>query len=130
MWFEKAMYKEKIKFMFNNELSIDDSILETFLYHTDSMLRISFHSDKLPKIFPEKWKKNEFNALKIILTFGGVKILEYQGGKIGIRCSPIIESEKEKIILSIKNNEFSIYCVANFMVIDDIIPYLDQRWIK
>ncbi|QXF34509.1 hypothetical protein CE143_16125 [Photorhabdus luminescens] len=128
MWFEHAMYKEKIHFMFNGELSINNVEFEDFLYHTGSILRIGIRSRNIPKNIPEKWKKREFNALVITLSFGNVTQFECKGGGVGFNCSPVISSKPEEITLLIENKDFHLQCVAGFMIIDDVSPYLDERW--
>ncbi|WP_323840658.1 Imm50 family immunity protein [Photorhabdus africana] len=130
MWFDNAIHKEKIKFMFNNELSIDDVEFENFIYHDFSILRIQLRGKKLPVTVPKKWSKNIYNSLSIILTLGNVSTLNVNGGKVGFECTPIIKSTREETTLTIENKDFYLHCVAGFMTIDDITPYLDQRWIK
>ncbi len=49
---------------------------------------------------------------------------------MGFECTPIIKSTREETTLAIENKDFYLHCVAGFMTIDDITPYLDQRWIK
>lgn len=43
MWFENAMGNEKIKFMFNNEFSMDSIQLESFELHYHSTLQLHFY---------------------------------------------------------------------------------------
>ncbi|WP_436876414.1 Imm50 family immunity protein [Siccibacter turicensis] len=128
MWFEHAVFNEKIKFMFNNELSIENVEVEDFLYYSTSMLRIGMKTKTLPKTTPDKWKKNKFNSLSITLEFGNVRRFECRGGDIGFECTPIIVSNKEKTLLTIENENFYLYCESDFMTIKDISPFLDCRW--
>lgn len=106
MWFEHAIFKEKIKFMFNNELSIENVELDTVLYYSISMLRVRLNSRVLPAITPEKWEKVKFNSLSITLEFGNVSQFECKGGDIGFECCPIIQATKEKTILKITKDNF------------------------
>ncbi|ETS33642.1 hypothetical protein BB987_14850 [Photorhabdus temperata] len=130
MWFDNAIHKEKIKFMFNNEFSLDCVELENFLFYTYSSLRVVFHNKNIPKIFPNKWINNEFNSLTLVLDFGNIIHFECKGNNLGFECSPIIESIEGKTSLIIINNDFYLHCISEFLTIDDITPYLDQRWIK
>ena len=57
MWFEYIHGKEKVKFMFNNELYLDDSECESILFYDLSKVRISFNNRHIPKKIPDKWSK-------------------------------------------------------------------------
>ncbi|MDX6040034.1 Imm50 family immunity protein [Scandinavium lactucae] len=128
MWFEHAIFKEKLKFMFNNELSIEHVELDTVLYYSISMLRVRLNSRVLPAITPEKWRGINYNSLSITLEFGNVKQFECKGGDIGFECCPIITPTKEKTTLQIMKGNFILYCEADFMTIKDIIPFIDTRF--
>lgn len=58
MWFDALHGKEKINFMFNNELSLQDAEFENILFYDMSRVRICFKTRHVPKSIPDKWKKN------------------------------------------------------------------------
>lgn len=129
MWFEFAHGKKKINFMFNNELSLNDSEFENFLYYDISKIRICFNTRHIPRIIPNKWRKKEFNALSITLILVGINKLNLQGERVGFLCSPAIEKIGNEIIFSIDNEDkFHLSCTAELIVVDSIEPYLDQLW--
>ncbi|QNK34215.1 hypothetical protein HF675_09380 [Serratia sp. JUb9] len=129
MWFDYAHGKENIKFMFNNELSLDESELESFLFYDLSKIRICFNTRNIPKKTPDKWKKLEFNGLSIKLTLVGIKELNLQGKRIGFTCTPEIKKPDNKIVFTVNNDEGRyLLCSAEFIVINSIEPYLDERW--
>lgn len=130
MWFNNAIYKEKVDFMFGGELSIKNVEFEDFLYHSGSILRVSFRSRDIPKKIPDKWKVKKFNTLVLTLSFGNVSLFECKGRNIGFNCAPVIVSKQKEVTLLIENEHFYLECVAGFMIIDDITPCLDERWIK
>ena len=129
MWFDFAHGKEKVKFMFNNELSLNESEFENFLFYDNSKIRMCFNTKHIPKKTPEKWSGLEFNGLSITLILVGINKLSLQGGRVGLTCSPVIERVGGEIIFSITGeNGFHLLCAAEIIVIDSIEPYLDQRW--
>ncbi|WP_312045791.1 Imm50 family immunity protein [Erwinia sp.] len=129
MWLDFIHGKEKVKFMFNDELSLDDSEFENFLFYDLSKIRICFNTKHIPKKIPDKWKKKEFNGLSITLILVGVNRLDLQGNRVGFICSPIIEMINNEVRISISNGDgFNLSCFAELIVIDSIEPYLDQRW--
>ncbi|AWK40303.1 hypothetical protein GPY51_24310 [Photorhabdus laumondii subsp. laumondii] len=130
MWFDHAIFKEKIKFMFNNELSMEHVGFEQFLYYDTSRLKIFFCSKNIPNVIPEKWRRKKFNCFMITLTCIDVSVLEINGGGVAFECTPIIESTKEKTEITIKNDGFYLHCSTRTMVIEDITPHWDVRWTK
>jgi len=123
MWLKNAHGKEKVKFMFNNELSLDDSLLALFLYYDSSIFRIEFHVDKIPILIPEKWKKHKYDFISVKIEFCSVNKLSISGGNLGFRCSPVFSWDNEKPALSIKENNFSLCCIAESMFIGEITPF-------
>ncbi|QGU86899.1 Imm50 family immunity protein [Erwinia sorbitola] len=129
MWFDFAHGKEKINFMFNNELYLDGCEFENFLFYDLSKIRICFNTKNIPNKTPEKWREVAFNSLSITLILVGVNKLNVQGERLGFICSPVIEKIDDEIIFSIDNEDkFHFSCAAELIVIDSIEPYLDQRW--
>ncbi|PNK97938.1 hypothetical protein CEQ28_010235 [Hafnia alvei] len=130
MWFENAHGKEKIAYMFNNELSLSEIELDKFIFHDISRLTLGFNIKNLPSLTPEKWKKNKFNTLALTLTFTEVSTLKFDGQKIGFECTPVIDAIENNTRLIINNKNLNFLCIAKFMFIDSIVPYLDNRWSK
>ncbi len=129
MWFDFAHGKEKVKFMFNNELSLDGSEFENFLFYDLSKIRMCFNTKYMPKKTPDKWRNIEFNGLSITLILVGINNLNLRGERMGFICSPVIERIGNEIIFSIDSgDDFHLSCAAEVIVIDSIEPYLDQRW--
>lgn len=57
MWFDNAHGKEKIAYMFNNDLSLSEIEIDKFIFHDISRLTLGFNIKNLPSLIPEKWKK-------------------------------------------------------------------------
>ncbi|MFG6653496.1 Imm50 family immunity protein [Scandinavium sp. M-37] len=128
MWFEHAHGKEKIIHMFNGELPLLNMELDKLIYHDTSRLTICLNTKKIPLYTPEKWKKKTFNSLAVSLTFTEILTFTCNGGNIGFECNPIVRLDRGVTYFSIENNEFNLFCAANYMFIDDVTPYLDNRW--
>ena len=128
MWFENAIGKEKIQFMFNNELNIENIEVDNFSLERFSDLKIRFYCKNIPKKHPEKWSKEGFNALSLVVTFGDVIQFDFTGSRVGLFCSPIIKSQKEHSEITIKHKDFDLYCKARFLTIEGVTPYIDERW--
>lgn len=128
MWFEFAHGKEKINFMFNNELSLCGVEFSQFIYYDISRLKLRFNSRNIPSSIPKKWNRNEFNALAISLEFTEVLKLEISGENIGFICTPDIHRIDDSIRVTINEGDFKFILQANYMLIDEVIPYIDQRW--
>lgn len=128
MWFEHAHGKEKIIHMFNGELLLSSMELDKLIYDDVSRLTICLNTKKIPTHYPEKWRKNKFNSLTVSLTFTEVLKFTCDGSNIGFECNPIVEVDSGVTCFSVKSNDFNLLCAANYMFIDDITPYLDNRW--
>lgn len=128
MWFDYAHSKEKISFMFDNELSLDGAEFHSFIYHDISKLSLRFNTKIIPKKFPKKWAENEFNSISILLTFTEVLSLKVDLNNINFVCTPSVKLIDNSVLFSIENEESSFICLANFMFIDEIAPHFDQRW--
>lgn len=128
MWFQNALGKEKIQFMFNNELDIQLIEIHSFSMESFSDLKFDFICKNIPKKYPKKWSEGDFNALKLVITLGDIIQLDIKGTKIGFFCSPIIMSTLEFSEIKIKHDDLNLYCKSKFLTIEKIIPYLDERW--
>lgn len=128
MWFQNAIGKEKIKFMFDNELSIQRIEVDSFSLERFSDLKFHFFCNEIPKKYPEKWNETGFNALSLIITFGDVIQLNVIGSRVGFFCSPIINSLNDYSEITIKNSDLDFYCRSRFLTIESITPYIDERW--
>lgn len=128
MWFDNALGKEKIRFMFGGELSLQSVEVSSFSFERFSDVTFQFYSRNIPSSYPEKWTKSQFNALSVILTFGGVIELDVKGNGIGFICSPEIFSGESYSAIKICSKELNINCKSNFLTIVSITQYLDERW--
>ena len=128
MWFDNALGKEKIKFMFGGELSLQSVEVNSFSFERFSDVTFQFYSRNIPSSCPEKWSKSEFNALSVVITFGGIIELDVKGNGIGFICSPGIFSSETHSRIKICSNQLKINCKAKFLTIESITPYLDERW--
>lgn len=128
MWFENAIGKEKIKFMFNNNFNIKNIEVNNFSLEHFSDLKIRFYCNDIPKKYPIKWNEEGFNAMSLVVTFGDVIQFNVTGSRVGFLCSPIINSLKEFSEITIKHHGFYFYCKARFLTIESITPYVDERW--
>lgn len=128
MWFQNAIGKEKIKFMFDNELSIQRIEVDSFSLERFSDLKFHFFCNEIPKKYPKKWNETGFNALSLIITFGDVIQLNVIGSRVGFFCSPIINSLSDYSEITIKNSDLDFYCRSRFLTIESITPYIDERW--
>lgn len=128
-WFDLAYGNEKIKFMFNNQLSLEDVELKKLIFNDISSIRLYFIIKNIPKTIPEKWKKREFNALYLTLRCMGIYKSTLRGNSIGFTCSPIINKADDGVQITIDNNNgFYLSCVADIFHIESIEPYMDKRW--
>ncbi|MFO6296775.1 Imm50 family immunity protein [Rahnella selenatireducens] len=128
MWFQNAIGKEKIEFMFNNEFNIQPIEINFFSLGRFSDLNFHFCCKNLPKKHPEKWDKKRFNALNLVVTFGDVIKLDISGSRVGFFCSPTIVSLKDYSEIKIKCDDLNLHCKSKFLTIEEITPYLDERW--
>lgn len=128
MWFRNALGKEKIQFMFNNELSIQSVEISSFSLERFSDLKFNFYCKEIPSKYPGKWSKEGFNALSLVVTFGDVIQLDITGSRVGFFCSPIINSLKDYSEIKIKHNDLNLYCKSKFLTIEGVAPYIDERW--
>lgn len=129
MWLDHLQGREKIKFMFNDELSLDDSEFENLLFYDLSKVRLCFKVKNIPKKTPEKWKQIKFNGISITLELIAINNLILNGNRVGFMCSPLIHQENNKFIFTITNKEeFFFSCTTDVIFIDSIYPYWDQRW--
>lgn len=126
MWFDYAQGKEKVSFMFNNELDLNNVEFHSFTYHDISKLSLRFNTRMIPETFPKKWTRNQFNSISISLLFTEVRILKIDLNNINFVCTPIIDTVNDGIQLSIEVGQNRFMCLANFMFIDEITPHLER----
>lgn len=93
MWFDYTIEYKKIKLMFNDELSLDNSVFDSFSLSEPSSLQLHFYIKKIPHKIPSKWKNQEFNELSLVLTLIGIKNLTVRGNRLNFICSPVIEKK-------------------------------------
>lgn len=127
MWFDHASGKEKIKFMFNNELSVDEIEFKNFLFNGD-LVRFQFVIKKIPKVYPKKWDAENFNAISLVFSFVNINKFEFHGRKANFFCSPTFFSVTGRSVIEFKSEDFYLYCDAEFISIDGVSPYIDERW--
>jgi len=127
MWFEHAIGREKINFMFDNEFSLIDLELISFSFNYSSV-HLVFSCRNIPKKYPVKWEKDGFNSLVLNITLSGVIDFESKGNNVMFTSNPIIETTKDYSFLKIDSPELYLFCRAKFLNIDDIKPYVDDRW--
>lgn len=128
MWFENAIGKEQIKFMFNGEFSLVDVQLENIFLHEMTSLQLQFLCKNIPKSIPEKWRGKGFNSISLVFSVGEIISLDIRGNKVGFICTPEIRSFPGKTILCIESNNLKINCEARFLIIDGFTPGIDERW--
>lgn len=128
MWFDNAIGKEKIKFMFGDELSIESIEVDSFSFERFSDVTFRFFSRNVPSHYPKKWNESKFNALSMVITFGDIVELDVKGVGIGFFCSPEIISGESYSEIKICNEKLNLYCKSKFLTIESITPYLDERW--
>ncbi|ANE76691.1 Imm50 family immunity protein [Dickeya solani] len=127
MWFEHALGKEKIQFMFGNEFSLLDLELISFSFNVSS-LYLSFSCRNIPEKYPKKWDGDGFNSLLLSITLSDVVYFESKGANVMFTSTPIIKTDKEFSILEINNPKLYFYCKSKFLTVNDIKPYIDDRW--
>ncbi|MCE1975604.1 immunity 50 family protein [Enterobacter roggenkampii] len=99
-----------------------------FTFERFSDISCRFFTRKIPSCYPKKWEESEFNTLCIVLTFGDVVELDVKGMKVGFVCSPEIISTENYSKISITDEKLNFHCQSNFLTIEGITPYLDERW--
>ncbi|MEH4989249.1 Imm50 family immunity protein [Enterobacter ludwigii] len=130
MWFDALHGKEKINFMFNNELSLHDAEFENILFYDMSRVRICFKTRHVPKSIPDKWKKKPFNGLSVTLELVGINKLELKGNRVGFKCTPIIKRLGGEVEILIEYSDVFLFsCTAEVIAIGSIEPYQDRRWV-
>jgi hypothetical protein len=128
MWFENAVGKEKIRFMFGGEFSLADVQLESICLHQMRNLQLQFLCKNIPKVFPDKWRGSGFNAISLVLSLGEIICLDIRGSRVGFLCTPEVRYISEKTVLCLGSDDLNLKCEANFLTIDGFTPYIDERW--
>lgn len=128
MWFKHALHNEKVYNMFEGVFELEDAQFVMFSFYEASSIRFLFSIKGIPEKYPKKWDGKGYNAINIALSFDGLKAFNASGGKINFRCSPEINSTKEKSSIYIKADGFSIFCESESLTIENITPYTDIRW--
>ncbi|WP_196894956.1 Imm50 family immunity protein [Aureivirga marina] len=112
-----------LKELYSNELDLKGSFISNidFSYNGPSLL-ITFHINKIPKKYPEKWKQN-CNSFKINFEFSG--ILDLNFCKWG--TNNIIDFQMEyvsgKYDINIFSEEVSLRFKAREILFKTIEPY-------
>ena len=127
MWFEHALGKEKVSFMFGNEFSLLDLELISFSFGFSS-LHLIFSCRNIPKKYPKKWDADGFNSLLLSITLSEIIFFESKGVNVMFASTPVIETNKEYSIVEIESPKLYFHCKSRFLTINDIKPYIDDRW--
>jgi hypothetical protein len=128
MWFSNAIRNEQIKYMFNNEFDISNVEFISYIFHHKSSLQLCFICKNIPHVHPEKWDGTGFNAMSLVLSLSNISSFESKGNEVGFICSPEINSTHGSSSIEILNKDFYLLCKADFLTIDGITPYIDERW--
>ncbi|AYA39742.1 hypothetical protein HZS38_03615 [Xenorhabdus nematophila] len=128
MWFSNAIKNEQIRHMFNNEFDIGELEFTSYIFHHYSSLQLCFICKKIPATYPKKWDNNGFNAMNLVLSMSNINSFESKGSRVGFICSPKINSTHHDSSIEIINKDFYLLCNADFLTIDGITPYIDERW--
>ena len=102
-WYEYIFFKEKLKYLFDNELSPDNLYIDSFNIY-ERVAVINFITMNIPQKYPKKWKSESFNAIIFRLTFSDLTNFSIQGNdffnKIGRLDTKIIDNKKTLIFTS------------------------------
>lgn len=114
--------------MFGGVFEIKEIQLDSFYFHNTSSIRFLFKVKGIPENHPKKWDENNYNAMSLVLIFDGIKKFKANGCKLNFTCSPEINSSVGMASINIKNGDFNISCESEFLTIEGITPYIDERW--
>ncbi|MBP2195841.1 Imm50 family immunity protein [Pantoea cypripedii] len=128
MWFDNALHKEKVVHMLGGELCVDCAEFQGFYFNEISSLKVYLIVRGIPKIHPKKWDEKRSNAIALTLGFVGIKKFKSEGNRINFICSPKIDSTVGNAVIRIENENFNFFCEAEFLDIEGITPYNDERW--
>ena len=122
-WYEKVLGKEKIIHLFAGDLELNDVFLDTVLCY-DCKLDLVLYLFDFPNIFPKKWAKDSFNAIKINLEFFNLDEINFYSK--GIRK---VKGQVELIFLEnkvqfhfINNNGVLLTGISDIVRIAEISP--------
>lgn len=119
---------EQLSRMFSSEFSLENIELSAILLQDGPNIKIMFNKLQMPAHFPEKWKKNGFNALSFCLEFANlrnVRITEWNPAEL---CNPKIYKKNNLYFLSISKGENEyIYCESEFLYLTEVSGYIDER---
>ncbi|MGC7560385.1 Imm50 family immunity protein [Pasteurella sp. PK-2025] len=121
-WFERAIGKEKIIYMFNGNIDVNEIYLHKILFY-DYTLTIFFHILNIPQEFPKKWNDNDFNAISMQLSFSDVNYFNVYGNSLFNKIGKLNISVDNNIVkMHFEGNEAHIICESDFYFIDNITP--------
>lgn len=128
MWYTNAIGEEKINTIFGGEFPLVGVELENIIFRAPTILQAQFLCKNLPCVIPEKWRKDEINAISLAFSMSDIFSLTVEGGAIGFICSPDVSIYPQKAVLSISGDGFKLHCEAKSLTIDGFTPYFDERW--
>ncbi|EEX51410.1 hypothetical protein HMPREF0621_0214 [Pasteurella dagmatis ATCC 43325] len=121
-WFEKAIGKEKIIYMFNGNIDVNEIYLHKILFY-DYTLTIFFHILNIPQEFPKKWNDNDFNAISMQLSFSDVNYFNVHGKNLFNKIGKLNISVDNNIVkMNFAGDDVNIICESDFYFIDNITP--------
>ncbi|WP_424411695.1 Imm50 family immunity protein [Pasteurella sp. PK-2025] len=121
-WFEKAIGKEKIIYMFNGNIDVNEIYLHKILFY-DYTLTIFFHILNIPQEFPKKWNDNDFNAISMQLSFSDVNYFNVYGNSLFNKIGKLNISVDNNIVkMNFAGDDVNIICESDFYFIDNITP--------
>lgn len=123
MWFDNAIGCEKIKFMFNNELSINSVQVIDLIIEGNCNVIFKLKCLDMPDFIPKKWKEKQASAIYLVLKFTDVSNLSIHGLLPGLTLTPSIVSGTQVSEIFIDTGQARLHCTSRWLFIEDLSPY-------
>ncbi|SHF25237.1 Imm50 family immunity protein [Vibrio gazogenes] len=129
MWYEFATNRKMIDSMFPLGFELGKPELSSILI-AGSDVKISLNCNKIPESYPKKWMEKEFNAIHVVIDFGHIVNLKYNGAGLGwiddfFISGSGLDSEKS---IKLITDTFEIECICKYLTIRNVEAYEDVRW--
>lgn len=121
-WYDGAVSKEKIIYMFNGDFPLSDICIESIAIY-EKIVVCSFITNYIPSKYPEKWKLENFNAISFELSFSDLIDFSFNGDHLFGNYGELIIQKKDDVIhINFKSSNIDLSFTANYMFINDIKP--------
>lgn len=128
-WTEFLVDDKQLKGIFGDSIVslMNVSIHEVMMHRNGPAVTLRFDLEDFPIEPPKKWRDNNFNTVQMTLSCVDVSNLSVSGLSTTMNADLVFERLNDKIQLHIQTERFNLHLICNFLMIESISAYVDEK---